>query len=225
MRLCFLFFGPQQPKIADVMMASVREHMPNVILTQLTDMKTKRLKGVDEVRRIDGITYGYLLCQHMIETPHPLIRVDYDMIFQGDITHVMEGDFDMAFNGHGDDYVLNIGLGKKYPLATCLWGAKTNAFAKDFRAHHIQSGRDDWLGLIPSANEVALGYRVRVLDGFVYNYCPKSRTDRPKDALVIHYKGPRKEWMLPEGEEHLARADQRRVSQRIEGCSDVQLLK
>lgn len=216
MRLCFLFFGPQEEKIAQVMIASARQFMPNIVLTQLTDMTTKRVKGVDECRRLDGMTYGYLLAHHMSQCPHPLIRVDYDMVFQGDITHVMDGDyFDMAFNLHGDPNVISTEFGRKYPLATCLWGAKDNRFATDFRAHHIKSGRDDWLGLVPSANEVAERYRIKTLDGAVYNYCPKDRDDKPASALVIHYKGPRKEWMLPEGEAHLARNDVRRLGKRI----------
>lgn len=220
MRICFLYFGPQQEAIAQVMIASVRKHMPNAVLCQLTDTKTKRLTGVDECRRIDGSTYGYLLMRHMATCPLPFIRVDYDMIFQGDISHILEGDHDLAFNEHGDDGILSTEFGKAYSLATCIWGAteggKAHQFAREYREHHLKSGRDDWLGLIPSANELAVNYKVKRLAGKVYNYCPKDREDKPESALVIHYKGKRKKWMLPPEQAHLARIDEQRVMERVE---------
>lgn len=220
MRLCFLFFGETQEAIAQVMIASVRQHMPNVIVTQLTDAKTKKVKGVDEVRRIDGKLYGYLLMRHMAECPLPFIRADYDMIFQGDITNVLTGEYDMAFNLHGDDRVLHMPFGKQYPIASSIWGANTHNFARDVRKVHTQNARDDWMDLVISTNEVAKDYRINLLDGQIYNYCPKDREDKPESALVLHYKGLRKHWMLPVEDEHLAVPDERRVNQRVRTFKD-----
>lgn len=220
MRVAFMFYGPQQPELARRMISSVREHMPNVIVTQLTDTRTKALEEADEVRRIDGSNYGYLVYKHMATLPEPFIRLDYDMLIQGDLAHVLE-DTDLAFNTHSDPVVVNSDWGRTYPYATCLWAARNNAreFAESFRGIHIISGRDNWLGLVPSVNE-AIGespFAIRSLAGEIYNYTPKDRNDRPKDALVIHYKGKRKAWMLPEGQEHLVKADQKRISQSVKG--------
>ena len=220
MRVAFMFYGPQQPELAKRMIASVREHMPDVIITQLTDTRTRALAEVDEVRRIDGANYGYLVYKHMATLPEPFIRLDYDMIVQGDLTHVLE-DTDLAFNTHSDPVVTRSDWGMKYPYATCLWAARNGGkeFAESFRGLHIISGRDDWLGLVPSVNEAieASTLNIRMLEGYIYNYTPKDRNDRPKEALVIHYKGKRKAWMLPEGHEHLVKADQRRISQSVKG--------
>src|SRR5690606_6368100 len=202
MRICFLAFGVNHA-LAQVMISSVREHMPNAIVTQLTDMRSGRVPGVDEVRRMEGKTYPYILFKHMADVPEPFIRVDYDMIFQGDITHILEGDHDLAFNLHSDPEVLAT-WGKDYPFATCIWGAnRGKEFVEDFRKRHLESGRDDWMGLIPSVNETIRSgkYKIRSLPGEIYNYTPKDRNDRPKGALVIHFKGTRKSWMLPEESE------------------------
>lgn len=228
MRLAFLFYGPQQPEIAKVMIASARQHMPEVIVTQLTDANTKKVDGVDEIRRIDGKVYPYLLYKHMASMPEPFIRVDYDMIFQGDITHILEGDCDVAMNLHGDPQVLESRWGKTYPYATCVWAGKDRSgeFAEDFRSTHLASGRDDWLGLIPSANEVISSgkYRVKPLAGEVYNYTPKDRDDRPASALVLHYKGRRKHWMLPPERAHLAKMDETRILRKVANSDREALL-
>lgn len=213
-RLCFLFYGDLEEQIAQVMMASVRNHMPDMILTQLTDAKTKRIKGVDEVLRIDGKTYPYLLLSHMANCPLPFIRVDYDMIFQGDLSPCLQGDFDIAVNGHGDDFILQTEFGRMNPLATCVWAANNGTahdFAREVRKTHMTSGRDNWLGLVTSCNEVLPRYKVKELDGRIYNYCPKEREDRPEDVLVLHYKGNRKQWMFPKERAHLANKDQMRL--------------
>ena len=205
------------------MMASVREHMPNVGLTQLTDMVSRKIEGVDEVRRVDGKTYPFILYKHMASIPEPFIRVDYDMIFQGDITHVLDEDIDLAFNLHGDQKVEQ-SWGQAYPYAACLWGAKRRSreFAEDFRDRHMMSRRNDWMGLIPSINEVIVTgkYKIKALPGNIYNYCPEDRNDRPQNALVLHFKGRRKHWMLHEGSE-AARADEVRISRKIAQSNEL----
>lgn len=215
-----MFYGPQQPELARLMIASVRAHMPNAIVTQLSDTKTKALSEADEIRRIDGSNYGYMVYKHMASIPEPFIRLDYDMLIQGDLSHILE-DTDLAFNEHGDPKVTRSDWGKKYPLATCVWGVRRNGFefAESFRQLHLISGRDNWLGLVPSVNEAVeqSPFNIRVLDGQIYNYPPTSREDKPKEALVLHYKGHRKKFMLPEGQEHLVKQDDRRISQSVKG--------
>ena len=221
LRVAFLFYGPQQPELAKRMVSSVREHMPNAVITQLTDTRSRALDFVDEVRRIDGTNYGYLVYKHMATLPEPFIRLDYDMLIQGDLSYVLGEDTDLAFNTHSDPTVVNSQWGQKYPWASCLWAARAHAqdFAESFRGIHILSGRDDWLGLVPSVNEAieASPYAIKTLDGQIYNYTPKNREDKPKEALVIHYKGRRKAWMLPEGQEHLVRQDSQRISKSVKG--------
>lgn len=40
---------------------------------------------------------------------------------------------------------------------------------------------------------------VRALPGKVYSYVPRSKDDSCDGAAIIHYRGPRKEWMAAEG--------------------------
>jgi hypothetical protein len=216
MRIAFTHFGVAE-EVALVMIESVRKHMPGVTITQLTDNKSRRVYGVDEVRRVEAVSYPYLLYKHMAELPTPFIRVDYDMIFQGDITHILDDDIDFAMNLHGDPKVLGSKWGKTYPYAACIWGAKhkSNELAEDFRARHLESGRDGWLGLIPSINEALANYRVKALPGEIYNYTPIDRHDRPKDALVIHYKGNRKHWMLPPELKKVVAVDEQRIQRNV----------
>ena len=224
MRLAFLHCGVSED-LAKVMIASVRQHMPNVIVTQLTDERSRKVQGVDEIRRVSGRMYPYLLCKHLAELPTPFIRVDYDMVFQGDITHILDGDYDLAANLHGDQKINDSEWGQAYPYATSVLGCNRRGteFAEDFRKTHMESGRDDWMGLIPSVNDVISSgrYKVRPLPGFIYNYTPKDKDDRPPGALVLHYKGLRKKWMIGEGREHLVKRDEFLLNERIKACKEL----
>lgn len=219
LRICFIFYGNSQPELAKRMVASVRYHMPYVTVTQLTDTRTKALADVDEVRRVEGSNYAYLIYKHMLTCPEPFIRLDYDMLLQGDISHVLE-DTDLAFNRHGDPSVLNSEWGRKYPYATCMWASNNGReFVEDFRRIHLESQRDDWLGLVPSVNDAIEQTKLKVTgwDGSVYNYTPKDRNDKPEGVYILHYKGMRKEWMLPEDQGHLVKNDKARISQSVKG--------
>lgn len=224
-RVCFLHYGGVFEEIAKVMIASVREHMPNAIVTQLTDMASRKVPGVDELRRHDGKMYQYLLGRHMADCPLPFIRLDYDMIVQGDLSHILDGEHELAFNLHGDENVINSEYGRRSPIAGSVSAFKTHRFAVDLRRAQIESGLDDWLGALHVHNEVARRYSTLLLDGRIYNYTPKDREDRPADALVIHYKGLRKHWMVPPEMEARARIDERRISDNVKQYRDTELLK
>ena len=214
LRVSFLFYDAFD-EIAKVMIASVRQHMPNAIVTQLTDLKTRKIPGVDEIRRIDGKTYGYLLGMHMISCPVPFIKLDYDMVLQGDISHILDGDHEMAFNLLGDDRILDTEYGKRYPIAASVYGAKSHRFAKALREENVKHVTDDWLGGAHNHNEVAKRFNCKLLNGHVYNYTPKHPEDKPAHALVLHYKGLRKHWMVAPEMHARAKQDEQRIVQKV----------
>jgi hypothetical protein len=82
------------------------------------------------------------------------------------------------------------------------------------RIHYLRE-RDNWMGGNITHNEVARQFNYKLLPGCVYNYCPNDRNDKPKHALVLHYKGKRKKWMLPEDKEELAQKDIDRVHRMV----------
>lgn len=221
LRVCFLYFGDQQPALARIMIESVRRHMPNAVVSQLTNRTSKALDEVDEVRRVDGNGYGFLLWQHMRSVPEPFIRLDYDMVLQESLEHTLVGDeeFDIALNEQTDTRALSSEYGAKYPIAGSVWVGKRKAreFADHFRGVHLALELDDWLGLVPAVNEAVTSpeFKVKILAGERYNYIPKDRDDKPAGMSILHYKGRRKRWMLPQEQEHLAYGDEKRVSERI----------
>jgi hypothetical protein len=152
---------------------------------------------------------------HMMTCPLPFVRLDYDMIIQGDLSHILEGDHELAFNTHGDEFLRETDYGRKYPIAASVSGYKTHEFAKDLRQASINSDLDDWLGGAPIHNEVASKYKVKLLEGMVYNYTPKDREDKPKHALVLHYKGLRKHWMVPPAFKARAKIDENNILERV----------
>jgi hypothetical protein len=219
MRLAFLHFGGVSPDLAEVMVTSVREHMPHATIVQLTDTSSDALEFVDEVRRLKDQPYVDLLMEHMKTLPEPYIRIDYDMVLQGDLSHILDGEQDFAVNLHGDPFMQAHVFGKTFPYAACVFGANSRStdFAHDLQTHHRRTNRDDWMGFVASANEVlgADKYKIRSLAGEIYNYPPAHIEDKPAKALVIHYKGTRKHWMVPSERRMLVRQDEARITRML----------
>jgi len=214
-----MHFGEVSPEPAKVMVASVREHMPEVKICQLTDERSKALDFVDEVRRSNKRGYFNLLIDHLRRVPEPYIRLDYDMVLQDDISHILDGEQDFAVNLHGDARMKKHPFGMQFPYAACVFAANSRSasFADDLEAHHRMSERDDWMGLVASANEVILSgkYNIRSLSGEIYNYSPRQAEGIPILALVLHYKGERKHLMVPSHAVAAVRKDEKRVIRMV----------
>ena len=215
MIVAFMLYGPQSHDLANVMIASVRNAMPNAEIVQLSDMRTGMVKAADRVQRIDGRHYPYLLAKHMAMLPQPYVRIDYDMLIQHDLEPAFDG-HDLMLNQHGDPKVLHTFFGIKHPIAGAVWGARKNGkeFAEAFYKHHVAYGTDDWLSVVPSVNAVAKDFDVRILPGELYNYVPSDRNDRP-DVPVLHFKGTKKHWMLPEHMKKSVTFDEKRVLESV----------
>ena len=97
--------GLKNKEIVDTMIESVREWMPDAIISQISDHNTKRLKGVDEFISMNG-ECEYLMPARMlfqwkflrtfcVEDEH-VVFVDPDIVFQHGMEHVFEAEFDIG---------------------------------------------------------------------------------------------------------------------------------
>lgn len=195
--------------LADMMLRSVRKHMPSVEVVQLTDEKSPAVYGVNEVRRLPDAPRDVQRVEHLCRCEGDWVFVDTDVLFQRDVSGVFDyhwtaRDWDIGLCDRdgclveGEDELEFIkatpyNLGVIFSRSRAFWRATKEKLLA------MSPERQDWLGIQFGACEViADGWHgLYILPGKFYNYAPHDTKDEAKDASIVHYKGPfRKRMML-----------------------------
>ena len=199
MRVAFLHAG-QDPKYAQVMVASVRRHMPGVEILQLTDETTPAIDGCAPVRLPwDGEEPMFFKMAHLARLHGDVLALDTDVVVQADLSGVFTLPFDMAFTWRdgpirgpgGQDIakIMPINCGVMFQREPRFWLA-----CMDWCQQHKC---DHWCADQLAVAHNAIFWDVLRLHCENFNYTPNKRTEDVSQRLVVHYKGDRKEWMLP----------------------------
>ena len=192
----FVLVGNDRPW-ARLMVASVREHLPNARIVQMSDPDTDAI--VDEVIRkpYDGRMMTFRL-DHLADFPHEtMLILDDDCIVKGNLSHVFGHVFDVALTLRtGPLYYEKINMTESCPYNTGVMFSRGGKFWKRAAevCHRLPDRLQRWWGdqMAVAVTAQKGGFRVRELDTH-YNWTPKERDDT-SDALIWHYKGTRKEW-------------------------------
>ena len=187
------------------MVASVRKAMPDVQIVQFTEPNTpSAVYGVDAV--LPNLRPGHPLALAVLSAyascEGDWLFLDTDVLVQHDVRAIFKEPFDIAVadrNGtlkrkeNGSKFMAQMpyNKGSVFSRSQAFWqcaytlllnmDAKQQAWMGDQRAMcmAISSG----------------SFNVKILPNR-FNYAPLSRTDDLTDKSIIHFKGPRKEWML-----------------------------
>jgi hypothetical protein len=193
-------FARQDPKYAQVMVASVKRHMPNAEILQLTDDETPEIQGCRAVRMKwqgdDAFTIFKL--KHLVWLSGDVLVLDSDVVVQADLSPVFELPFDVAATWRdgpikgpkGDD------ITKIMPINTGVMFCRNHGFwsvCLQFCGEHFIN---EWCADQLSAPAAVRQFNTLRLHCDNFNYTPKSRDEDVSQRLVVHYKGDRKEWML-----------------------------
>lgn len=185
------------------MIQSVRKVMPDVEITQLTDMTSAPVYGVDSIRRLPREPLCVSTARHYSLCEGDWLLIDTDIIVQKDVRHVFDGaTWDFALTDRIGTTVpgeslfpwcgkFNIGVvfqrnGKEF------WSAVVNGLLKAPKDHRY------WMGNQIVASELLEKgqWNYTLLPGLEFNYPPKTSHDNPSHASIVHYKGPtRKKWL------------------------------
>jgi hypothetical protein len=197
-------------RCARAMVASARSVMPRVRIVQFTDLQTKGIKGVDEVRRKPIEPMGLLRMRHCAGVPGEWLFVDTDIIFQRPVAHVFNKPFDVALTTRDWTHVKAAGgFSERMPFNTGVvfsrcphfWG---EAYA---RLRDMDADLQHFMGEQQVINDLASDgrYQIRKLRGSIYNYPPEvpgavpTSQQMQAEASILHYKGRfRKSMMLQE---------------------------
>ena len=193
-----------------LMIASVKEVMPDAHFVQFTNMTSPVLPYMSEVVRKEPQQLGFMEARidHFASYPHEqMLFLDPDIIMQKDVWDVFDTKFDVALTDRGGKPVM---MGDKdisiaMPHNTGVMFSVGNAFWRRVSVEMKKMSRDDkdWFG-----DQIAVGrvvkakiFDVKVLDGSMYNYTPLSKEEDVSEKYIVHYKGKRKAWMSTEKKE------------------------
>jgi len=196
MRVAFVHVG-WKTHIPEVMVASVKRH--GVKVTQLTDTMTDRVTGVDEVIRLDWDRTNFMVykLQHLANLPKDdWLILDTDIIVnelpnpQKDIVLTKRSHSIIDPNGRD--------VGKEMPYNAGVVFCRVPEFWQDCleQVKAMSQLHRDWYGDQIALKDAATRFDVQELPCDPWNYSPESCFEDVSDKKIVHYKGPRKEWMI-----------------------------
>ena len=194
-------FAKQDPKYAIAMVASVKRHMPNAEILQLTDDVTPEIEGCRAVRaKWDaGDSFTIFKLKHLTWMSDELLVLDSDVIVQADVSSVFKLPFDVAATWRdgpirgpdGED------ITKIMPINTGVMFCRNHGFWAACLQYCAEHSINEWYADQLSVAGVVGQFNTLRLHCDNFNYTPNSKNEDVNGRLIVHYKGNRKEWMLP----------------------------
>ena len=199
MKICYYLDLPTDEYIwfARASIASVRSVMPGaeIVLMTTTQWAGPDL-GVDNVRRLNlpmDCFYGYrkYFSQSTIEGDS--LFLDVDCIVQKDVSGIFEREFDITVCYRCETDPLK----RMLPFNGGVVFSRCPEFWKEATGN--PGDHKDWVDPERRLSETATNdaYLVRAIDGNVYNYTPNLPGEDLSGKAIVHYKGRRKEFVLP----------------------------
>jgi hypothetical protein len=198
-----------------LLVRSVHKSMRGVKVVHFTDLTSRPIKGVDDVRRKPSEPMALLRMRHHAGVTGEWVFVDTDVCVRRSVQHVFEKPFDIALttrnwhhlkqaNGFAERMPYNTGV--VFSRCPAFWGeVYTRLRREDDEAQH-------WMGdqqvIGDMAESDTCRYGIRKVWGSKYNFPPAVGKDdnhalslkMQQDAAILHYKGPaRKAMMLRDG--------------------------
>ena len=215
----FLLVG-EQPAYVERMVESIKD-VHGIPVVQMTDLKSPKVKGVDEVVRLPfKVPLMLYRLKHLSLYRHTeMLIVDTDVIAKRPVDDVWEIDFDvgLTFRNPGELYTGDgIDRANDMPFNTGVMFSRGNAFWRDCYSWltHGTPEQQRWYGDQLAVANVARRETHSVLGLLCseFNWSPSHRDDT-SDARFWHYKGAvRKKWITDDyGQNRSSHEGQREV--------------
>jgi hypothetical protein len=192
-------------KCAEALVESARKVMPDVPVVHFTDNASPEVRGTDTMR-LASEPMARLRMRHHSHVSGEWLFVDTDVLFQQDVQHVFDKDFDLAVPSRGWGHLKKArGFTKRMPANMGVVFSRSAAFWTEClaRVRELSKIKQHWMG----DQEVFCGilaedrYRVRELKGSVYNFPPSLDDNETSQALeaqaaIVHFKGEARKPMM-----------------------------
>lgn len=188
---------------AFAMAASVRKHM-EADLIHVAESGTEKLEGFDSFLAVDhNNDYVEQLVKMLSMIDGDVLSLDYDILLNADVSDVFDDGFDVCVTSRPESQIRKYGLSQSYNLGV-VFSRNPQFWREVYDIYMQQPLRDGWM---KSQTLVSLiidhlsdKYKVSKIPGEIYNYSPDSENESFEGKKIIHYKGKRKIWMVPESQ-------------------------
>lgn len=179
--------------------ASVNRAMPGAEVFHLTNETCPEIDGAKALRLPNDMPMGIRRLTHYAGLEGKWLLCDSDVIVQKDVRHVLDGAIDVAVVSRkgtdieGTDYekVFPYNFGVVFSESPLFWRMVLGVVQTLPKDLQHWGGEQAALGSVANSGE----FRVSVLPN-EYNYTPRSPSEDVSDKAIVHYKGPRKKWLL-----------------------------
>jgi hypothetical protein len=201
MIVSFLHVGPD-PTLAEIMVASVKRHMPTVPIIHMRDEATPQIAGCSsQVIPWDGRHLMTYRLQHLAAMPkREMATLDTDVVVQKDLRPVFWRPFQVALTKRkGPIYDPNgVDLAQEMPYNAGVVFTRSAAFWTDCYAWCRESPEalQTWYGDQHALKRFAKDYEALELDCGHWNYTPATADEDVSHKAIVHFKGRRKQWMI-----------------------------
>lgn len=197
----FFFAGDIPRSIAERMLKSVRETMPNVPIVHQTDAETKAFDGCEVIRLpwSEKRDVAELFWRHMAQAKGDFIKLDYDCVVMQSLRGVMTQEFQAGLTIRDDrDVSLSNTFRLRHPHnAGVMFSKGEHTFWREvYEAYMAIPDRDGWMDACDALETAVANTKAKIQDfpAFLYNFTPISPYERLNGKFVVHYKGKRKHW-------------------------------
>lgn len=182
------------------MVESVRAHHPKARIVQMSDEATPCI--ADEVVRLpfDGKLMNFRL-DHLANFAHEeMLILDDDCVVHGDLSHVFAHHFDVALTRRSGRIwsADRINVVDLMPYNTGVMFSRSQKFWQECaqEVRKLDDYHQRWWGDQMTVAALARSgtFSIHELSCDRYNWAPPAPESR-SEALVWHYKGPRKTWL------------------------------
>lgn len=194
------------------LVASIRRTMPTVRVVHLTDLTSRKVKGVNYVARKPSEPMGLLRMRHCAGLRGDWLIVDTDVVIERSVQWVFKKwAFDIGVPKRNWDHLKPaIGFSEKMPFNTgVLFSRCPHFFGEAYtRLRLLDDEAQHWMGEQTVMNEILNEerprYAIKYLNGNAFNFPPPVPDPMAKTKLaelvasvhITHYKGELRKAML-----------------------------
>lgn len=182
--------------IAKHLIASAQKVMPEVPIFQLTDASTPCHDGATAIRCGGLMPMAVRRMTLHAGRSGDWLFVDTDIVFQKDVRHVFEDDFEIAVADRVGSAWEHTPYGQAMPFNMGVTFSRSAEFWERAREALLMlpAKFQEWEGDQRVVCEMQrLGWiKTKILPGHVYNFTPMTQDEDVSHAAILHLKGKRK---------------------------------
>lgn len=186
-------------EVGKLFVASVQKSMPGVEIFHLTNETCPEIDGAKPIRLPNDMPMGIRRLTHYTQLEGKWLLCDSDVIVQKDVRHIFNGPIDAAVVSRKGTDIEGTDYEKVFPYNFGVVFSNSQKFWKMVLGvvETLSPELQRWEGEQAALGKIADGggFRVAYLPK-EYNYTPRSKDEDVSDKYIVHYKGPRKKWLL-----------------------------